>query len=113
MRVSQHLLIRAAFLFAAIACFCMAMASMYESGCAGDLKTGSYGDMGEALRLETRAAGFAGLGAILAALVVASLPVLGIGRKIAGAASVVVVSYIFFLFCGVYSSTAGVQACFP
>jgi hypothetical protein len=91
----------------------MAMASMYQAGCAGDLKTGSYGDMAEALRLETRAAGFAGMGAILAVIVAVSLPRLGSVKKIVGAASVVVVSYIVFLFCGVYFETAGVQTCFP
>ncbi len=109
MRAVSHSLIRSAILLGAIACFGMAMASMYEAGCAGDLKTGSYGDMADALRLETRAAGFA----ILAALVAGSLPRLGPIKRIVGAASVIVVSYIVFLFCGVYFETSGVQACIP
>lgn len=87
--------------------------SMYEAGCAGDLKTGSYGDMAEALRLETRAAGAAGVGAILAALVAGTLPRLGPIRRFFGASSVIVVSNVFFLFGGVYFETSGVQACFP
>ena len=113
MRVDSHSLIRAAFVLGAMACFGMAMDSMYEAGCAGDLKTGSYGDMAEALRLETRAAGVAGVGAILAALVAGTLPRLGPIRRFFGVASVIVVSYVFFLFGGVYLETSGVQACFP
>lgn len=112
MRVDSHSLIRAAFVLGAMACFGMAMASMYEAGCAGDLKTGSYGDMAEALRLETRAAGVAGIGAILAALVAGTLPRLVPIRRFFGAASVILVSYVFFLFGGVYFETSGVQACF-
>ena len=113
MSVARHLPLRAVVVLGAIACFGMAMVSMYESGCAGDLKTGSYGDMAEAVRLEARAAGFAGMGAILAVVVAVSLAQMALVKRIVGAVSVVVVSYIFFLFCGFYFATAGVQACFP
>ena len=113
MRVDSHSLVRAAFVLGAMTCFGMAMASMYEAGCAGDLKTGSYGDMAEALRLEARASSVAGVGAILAALVAGTLPRLGSIGRVSSAASVIVVSYIFFLFLGVYFETSGVQSCFP
>jgi len=77
MRVDSHGLVRAAFVLGAMTCFGMAMAAMYEAGCAGDLKSGSYGDLAEALRLEARAACFAEAGAIAAALVAGTLPRLG------------------------------------
>lgn len=112
MRVDSHGLVRAAFVLGAMTCFGMAMAAMYEAGCAGDLKAGSYGDMAEALRLEARAASFAEAGAIAAALVAGTLPRLGPMERFFSAATVIGVSYILFLFGGVYFETLGVQACF-
>lgn len=67
--------------------FAAAMYFMHQSGCAADLKTGSTGDIAEALRLESHATGYALASGTLLVLLVASFARSALGRVGVAAAS--------------------------
>ena len=90
--------------------FVVAMRFMYQSGCIADLKTGSRGDIYQALALESQG-GTSGLAsAVMLALLVATF-----SQSMAGRVGAVVFSttvfYMVFFAGSVYFQNAGITSC--
>jgi hypothetical protein len=97
---------------ASAASFGLSLWFSYKSGCAGDLKTGSYGDMQLALRYD---ADF-GKSLIFGMVLGMSAPLVGGNgspRIVGYAALCMVPVAIIVWLAGMQFSIWGVQACFP
>lgn len=86
---------------------------MYKSGCAGDMKTGAYGDIAKALELENKA--FLSLYAsalfILIAYIVASKRHIAV--RISSGVAIGMVYFLFALYTGGSVQIDGISICNP
>jgi hypothetical protein len=87
MEISHRLLFRTTCAALVVGLLAAAMYFMHRSGCAADLKTGSTGDVAEALRLESHATGYALAGGTMLVLLLASIARSALGRVVIAAAS--------------------------
>ena len=87
MEIRPRLLLRTTCAALVVGLFAAAMHFMHRSGCAADLKTGSTGDIAEALRFESHATGYALASGTLLVLLMASSARSALGRVVIATAS--------------------------
>jgi hypothetical protein len=85
---------------------------MFRAGCAGDLKTGSYGDLRLAHELENAALPFFALGAMGLMAFVASLKDVPVHRRIGIAGVCILFGGPFLWLLAIQFEVWGVQECF-
>ncbi len=90
--------------------FAAAMHFMHQSGCAADLKTGSTGDLSEALRLESHATGYGLASGSLLVLLAASFARSSLGRVGVAAASGLLF-YVVFLAGAFQVAVGAAKSC--
>ena len=84
---------------------------MYQSGCAGDLKTGTSGDPIEALRIESMAMQVMFVAMILYAMAYFMKSKESILLRIIGALGIMVIVFVISFIPGVYFQGIGVASC--
>ncbi|SRR5712691_12109168 len=85
---------------------------MFRAGCAGDLKTGSYGDVRLALELENAAIPFFAFGAVGLVAFIASLKIVPVPQRIGIAAACVLFGGPLLWLLAIQFEVWGIQACF-
>ena len=85
----------------------------YESGCAGDLKTGALGDPQLAMQIGNKANGTLLLAMLIGSSAFLVWPSFIVSRRIKHAASWFFASAIALWASSFQAATAGTQACFP
>lgn len=110
MEIGHRLLLRTTCTVLVVVLFAAAMHSMHQSGCAADLKTGSTGDIAEALRLESHATGYGLASGTLLVLLVASFARSALGRVGVAAASGLLF-YAVFLAGAFQVAVAAAKSC--
>ena len=84
---------------------------MYQSGCAGDLKTGSYGDPIKALRIESIAMQVLFVAMILYAMAYYFKSKRSVLFRAVGALAIMVFVFVISFVPGVYFQSLGVTSC--
>jgi hypothetical protein len=84
---------------------------MFQAGCAGDLKTGSVGDLSLALKIESKGATLGMLSVALAAASVARHKALSPVVRAIGCVAAVLVAWAVVTFVGLEAEARGVRSC--
>jgi hypothetical protein len=111
LKISPSQIARVVLSLAALAFLGIFLYFMHEAGCAGDLKTGTFGDLPRALAIETTGMFFAWLSIGCVVVVVNIHAGFQVFRRIATVICATVLSLAVFTYLGMDAETRGVQRC--
>jgi hypothetical protein len=95
----------------AISSFFSALYFSFQAGCAGDVKTGAFGNSSLALEIENSAFYFMFFGLVLGALAT-TLRTSAVAQRFANVLGFVVIWFILFWLVSSHIEALGVQSCF-